>query len=133
MIAELLPDPSSYPAIGWILVAIAATVAALNQVLKLTDRMKPEKVQPPYHEQFASSDEFDALKASNTQTHSQLFNKISAISDHIGERIEDLSRKVERLDERSQSTNETVKSIREELTEVGKEVTSALAEIRSRN
>lgn len=44
MLLEALPDPGSYPAVGWLVVTIAGLSVSVNHILKFVDRFKE---QPP--------------------------------------------------------------------------------------
>ena len=58
-ITDHLPDPTSASSIGWLMVAVAALAATINQILKLTDRFK---ANPPTHTVFATKADHGELK-----------------------------------------------------------------------
>lgn len=47
MMAEVLPDPSSFSSIGWVIVILAALAFGVNAVLDLVARMRGDSPEPP--------------------------------------------------------------------------------------
>ena len=54
-----LPHPESAQSIGWLALALAALIAGINQVLRLTDRLKEK---PPVHQTYATKVEHGQLQ-----------------------------------------------------------------------
>ena len=61
----MLPDPNTAQSAGWALVALAALAASINQILRLTDRLKSK----PPGEQLASES-------------SELARRLDALEEH---------------------------------------------------
>jgi Mg2+ and Co2+ transporter CorA len=47
ILAETLPDPNSYAAIGWVCVILAALAFGINQVMELVNRARGKAPHPP--------------------------------------------------------------------------------------
>jgi len=61
-----MPDPHSYQAVGWILVALAALCAGVNQIHSFLDRMKdkpaPADVKQHATDTFATKDQLEKVE-----------------------------------------------------------------------
>ena len=130
-----LPDPNSFSSIGWFIVIAIAVIVALNQVVQLIQSLKPK---PSYEEQFAKRtdhadlrDEVTALKASNTGTHAQLFNKIAESEKGAREAIDRVRQELARDGERRKAEIiEAIHEVRDEGRETAKRVGTVELEAR---
>jgi hypothetical protein len=83
-----MPDPTSYSAIGWVLIAIVSLVVAINQVDdflkrrngKESDRtVGPQPFQVTEAKEFVHKREFEKHVEHNTNRHGQLFSAIDQV------------------------------------------------------
>lgn len=61
IIAEAMPDPSSYSALGWLLVSGAALLAIFNQGASAIDRFRTKEPNPPLHKEYATREQHNEL------------------------------------------------------------------------
>lgn len=94
-----LPDPQSFPAIGWVAVVLILLVWGINQVVELIQAVKPK---PSYEEKFAAKVDHDrtavdleAHKRANTSVHSQLFARINEVERGVSISIQAARREIE--------------------------------------
>jgi hypothetical protein len=109
-----MPDPTSYSAIGWVLIAIVSLVVAINQVDdflkrrngKESDRtVGPQPFQVTEAKEFVHKREFEKHVEHNTNRHGQLFSAIDQVKAEAAE-----------------SLKEDVGELRKEITDVSKQV-----------
>jgi septal ring factor EnvC (AmiA/AmiB activator) len=119
-------------AIGLVVCILFFLAGGVNQVLKLTDRNKP---QPPLHEAYASREQCERLMQANTTRHSQIFAEIKTVREQsegearklgekLSEEIGEVKTAVGILNERTKTTNESVKAMGQDLSDVREAVAS---------
>lgn len=105
----MMPDPTSFQGIGWLIVGLASLLVMLNQGLKLSDRFKPKDFVPPLHAQFAERAEFERYVQHNSEEHAALHSRIGGAErglrqeiktdiQAIHERINDVLKAVSRME-----------------------------------
>lgn len=96
----MMPDPNSYAAIGWIIVGLAALVTIINQVLRLVDRLRPEKPQPPLERQFADRALIEVELQKNSVQHGELYGQFRRLPEQYLTREEWRAAQVVQADDR---------------------------------
>lgn len=76
MMLSALPDPSSYTAVGWILVALAALATGANQLLRLLDRTKE---QPPPADTYVRKEHCHTLHHSTEEAIGNLSTRLKTV------------------------------------------------------
>ena len=79
-IASSLPDPTSFPAIGWILIAFVTIVWGANQVVKFASLFR-EKPSPP--DTYPTKEICRANMAAQEARITRLENDVSAIASEL--------------------------------------------------
>lgn len=100
MIADILPDPQGFQSIGWIVVILFSLIGGTNQVMKLTDRFKPQSAQTQNiqpqplivskAEEMVELRTFDEFVQQNGDVHRELFSKIGGVERGTNARMETL-------------------------------------------
>jgi len=60
--AQTLPDPNTFPAIGWLFVCFGAIALILNQGADFINRFRTKEPSPPLHKEYATKVEHDGLR-----------------------------------------------------------------------
>lgn len=118
-----MTDPSSYQAVGWIVVALSALVVAVNAVLKLTDRMRDKppasEVARESAEKFVSKPEFRDHVLRNEQEHDNFFKKIGGVERGLTRELQEMERRLNSKDEeRTHGLHDRVNEILGEMREI---------------
>ena len=96
MLAETLPDPNSYPSIGWAVVILAALALGGNQIWEIINRMRGDAPEPPNGQLAQSVKQLNARmkiletwRGSLTAKMEEDKNQILAAGEHRAEKIHD--------------------------------------------
>ena len=111
-----LPDPTSYQAIGWLIVALAALVVILNNGLKLADRMKGKppasQVAAESAEKFVSKPEFREHVHRSDVEHQNIWKKLGGLERGLGAEMKAMELRIQESDEhRSEKLHDRVNEV----------------------
>ena len=104
MISEILPDPSSFQALGWTVVILFSLIGGTNQILRLTDRFKepaartnnihPQPLVVARDKEFVELHFCEAQHEKLDQERKELFSKIGGVERGAAARMEELRREI---------------------------------------
>ena len=94
ILADTLPDPNSYAAIGWVLVILAAITYGLNQGWELVNRFRGAAPEPPNGELKQSIKQLNARMKVLEDWRTQLTTKLESDKQEILDKGEDRARRI---------------------------------------
>lgn len=98
-----LPDPSSAASVGWLLLALAALLAAVNQGKKFFDNLKDKpsagEVRHEAGTIYARQSELRDHVSQDFQEHSNLWSKIGGLERGLTKELKDLELRIDSKDE----------------------------------
>ena len=115
MLAETLPSPDSYSAIGWLCVILATLAFGVNQLLELVARARGKAPHPPNAQLSAAQEALETRVAALEQWKDELISKMDAdktavilageqrasrIHEHIEKDRTAMEQKIENMPER---------------------------------
>lgn len=111
-IAELLPDPSSYHAIGWVLAALFALATGALVVKQLFQR------DPPLHREFVDRVSYDRDRAEIRDQLSGMEHASKISRSAIYEKLNEQRQQLDRTAEKSELTYAQVQNLDSKMDQV---------------
>jgi hypothetical protein len=129
-----LPDPIQAESLGWLALGLFALTGGINQILRLTDRLRPKEPEPPLIKQFAD-------RVETEKRFDRINKRIEAISLETDRRFDLIEIKIEaarvesrnKFDEHHHASEERAQKIHDRINQVLEAVSTVRGRIEAWN